>query len=362
VKRASTRRQRAVGPPPDRTAVGWGISGRPRSRHAFFREKGDRPFQSLGERYGRLPAQQFPRLGNVGLALSRVVRGQGARHDARAGIGHVDHHFRQLPNGEFPGIAQIDRPGHAIRGGHQPDEAFDQIVDEAERPGLVAVAVDRYRFVAQGLHDEVGHDPAVMGMHARPIGVEDAGDPDIEVVLTVIVEEQRFGAALAFVVAGARPDRVDIAPVSLRLGMDAGIAVDFAGRGLKNPRFHPLGQTQHVDGAMHAGLDRLDRIELIVDRRGWTGKIEDLVHFDIKRKGDVVAHHLEMRVIEEMGDIFSGTGEIVIDAQDLVTVGKQPFAQERSEESRPAGNQNPFASVHFTPPIADNVPISRELA
>jgi hypothetical protein len=63
-----------------------------------------------------------------------------------------------------------------------------------------------------------------------------------------------------------------------------------------------------------------------------------------------------------MGDIFSGTGEIVIDAQDLVTVGKQPFAQERSEESRPAGNQNPFASVHFTPPIAYNVPISRELA
>ena len=131
--------------------------------------------------------------------------------------------------------------------------------------------------------------------------------------------------------------------------MDAGIAVDFAGRGLKNPRFHPLGQTQHVDGAMHAGLDRLDRIELIVDRRGWTGKIEDLVHFDIKRKGDVVAHHLEMRVIEEMGDIFSGTGEIVIDAQDLVTVGKQPFAQERSEEPGASRYQHPLASVHPVP-------------
>jgi hypothetical protein len=48
----------------------------------------------------------------------------------------------------------------------------------------------------------------------------------------VIIEEQRLGAALAFIIAGARSDRVDVAPIVLGLWMNRGIAVNLAGRGL----------------------------------------------------------------------------------------------------------------------------------
>ena len=71
-------------------------------------------------------------------------------------------------------------------------------------------------------------------MHARPVGVEDPGDLDRQTVLAVIVEEQGFGAALALVVAGARPDRVDVAPIALGLRVDLRVAIDLAGRGLED--------------------------------------------------------------------------------------------------------------------------------
>ena len=53
----------------------------------------------------------------------------------------------------------------------------------------------------QRLHDEVRNDAPVVGVHARPISVEYARDLDLEAVLAVVIEEQRLGAALAFIIA-----------------------------------------------------------------------------------------------------------------------------------------------------------------
>ena len=150
----------------------------------------------------------------------------------------------------------------------------------------------------QRLDDEVRHHAAVVGMHARAVGVEDARDLDAQLVLAVVVEEQRLGAALALVVAGARADRIDVAPVGLGLRMDRRVAVDLAGRGLEDPALQALGQAQHVDGAVHAGLGRLHRIVLVVDRRGRAGQVVDLVDLDIEREGHVVAHQLEARIAD----------------------------------------------------------------
>ena len=55
-----------------------------------------------------------------------------------------------------------------------------------------------------------------------------------EIVLPVIVHEQRLGAAFALVVARADADRIDMAPVGFRLRMDVRIAIDFAGRRLQD--------------------------------------------------------------------------------------------------------------------------------
>ena len=172
----------------------------------------------------------------------------------------------------------------------------------------------------QRLHDEVRHHAAVVRVHARAVGVEDAHHLDAQLVLAVVVEEQRLGAALAFVVAAADADRVDAAPVGLGLRVHLGVAVDLAGRGLQDLGLHPLGQAQHVDRAVHAGLGGLHRIVLVVDRRGRAGEVEDLVDLDVEREGHVVAHQLEARVAEQVRDVALGAGEEVVDAQHVVAL------------------------------------------
>ena len=124
-------------------------------------------------------------------------------------------------NGEFGWIAEIDRAGAALPAVHEAQEAVDEIVDKAERAGLRTVAIDRDG-LPQGLDDEIGNDAAVVRAHARAVGIEDAADLDLDAVVPVVVEEQRFGAALAFVVTGARAERIDIAPVGFVLRMCVG--------------------------------------------------------------------------------------------------------------------------------------------
>jgi hypothetical protein len=155
----------------------------------------------------------------------------------------------------------------------------------------------------QRLHDEVADHAAVVGVHARAVGVEDARHLDLQRVLAVVIEKQGFGAALAFVVAAADADGVDVAPVGFDLGMHLRVAIDLAGGGLEDLGAQALGQAEHVDGAVHAGLGGLHRVVLVVDGAGRAGQVVDLVHLDIQRKGDVVAHQLEARVVEQVGDV-----------------------------------------------------------
>ena len=84
----------------------------------------------------------------------------------------------------------------------------------------------------EGLDDEVAHHPAVLRVHPGTVGVEDSGHLDGKVVLPMVVEEERLGASFPLVVAGADSDGVDVAPILLRLGVNLGIAVDFARRSL----------------------------------------------------------------------------------------------------------------------------------
>ena len=51
--------------------------------------------------------------------------------------------------------------------------------------------------------------------------------------------------------------------------MDCGIAVDLAGRGLKDRGLHSFGEAQHIDRPVHRCLGGLHRIELVVDRDGY---------------------------------------------------------------------------------------------
>ena len=217
---------------------------------------------------------------------------------------------------------------------HHADHALDQVVAIAERAGLAAVAEDRDVFAAKGLPNEVRDHAAVERMHPRAVGVEDPHDPHIEVVHAVVVHEQRFGRALAFVVAGARADRIDRAAIVLGLRMDLGIAVDFAGRGLQDFRPAAFGHAQHVDRAQHRGLDRLDRVVLIVAGRGGAGEVVDLVDFQQDRLRDVVPDQLEIRPVEQMGDVRLLAGEKIVEADHVVPVARRAARRGASPGSR----------------------------
>ena len=187
-------------------------------------------------------------------------------------------------------------------------------------------------------------------MHPRAVGVEDPHDADVDAVHAVVVHEQRFGGPLAFVVAGPRADRVDVAAVRSRgCGWTSGIAIDFAGRGLQHLGPAALGHAQHVDRPHHRRLHRLDRVELIVARRGGAGEVVDLIDFQPDRLRDVVPDQLEVRPAEQVRDVRLLAGEEIVEADDVVPLVDEPFAQVRAEKARAAGDENASRSAHRSP-------------
>lgn len=183
----------------------------------------------------------------------------------RTGARQRLHLVRQLNHGEFSRVAEVHWASDGVVAVHQAHEAFDQVIDVAEGARLGAVAIEGDGLVAQRLDDEVGHHTTVVGVHARTVGVEDTRHLNVYAVLAVVVEEEGLGATLAFVVAGARADGVDVPDIGLRLRVDLWVAIHLAGRGLEDLRLGSLGEPEHVDSAVDAGLGGLHRVELVVD-------------------------------------------------------------------------------------------------
>ena len=217
---------------------------------------------------------------------------------------------------------------------HHADHALDQVVAIAERAGLGAVAEDRDVLAGQRLADEVRDDAAVEGMHARAVGVEDPHDADVDAVHAVVVHEQRFGGPLAFVVAGPRADRVDAPAIAFGLGVDLGIAVDLAGRGLQDCARQRLAMPSTLIAPMHRGLHGLDRVVLVVARRGGAGQIVDLVDLEEDRHRHVVADQLEVRPAEQVGDVRLLAGEEIVQADHVVAASTS--RSQRWEPRKPA--------------------------
>ncbi|OAI21969.1 hypothetical protein A1351_20775 [Methylosinus sp. R-45379] len=75
------------------------------------------------------------------------------------------------------------------------------------------------------MDDKVGNNASILDMHARTIGIKDTYDFDLQSVLPMVVEKQCFSATLAFVIAGTKAQRVDIAPVGFWLRVNNWIAI-----------------------------------------------------------------------------------------------------------------------------------------
>src|ERR1700722_10274724 len=103
-------------------------------------------------------------------------------------------------------------------------------------------------------------------MHSRAVSIKEPRNFDVDAMLTMVVEEQRFRATLPLVIASAWSNGIDVAPIVFSLRVNFGITIYFAGRGLKYPGLHALRKAEHIDRAMNAGFRRLHRVELIVNR------------------------------------------------------------------------------------------------
>ena len=172
-------------------------------------------------------------------------------------------------------------------------------------------------------------------------------------MLPIIIEEQGLGATLPLIITGPWSDGIDVSPISFHLWMDGGVPVDFRGRGLKDLRFEPFGKSQHVDGAMDIDFGRLDRIVLVMDRRGGTGEIVNFIHLDVEGKGDVVAEEFKIRVPHQMNDVFLCSRVEIIHAKDIIALFYETFAEMGTEKTGASGDQdtNPILIFQGRTPI-----------
>ena len=213
----------------------------------------------------------------------------------------------------------------------------------AEGTCLGTVAVNRDRLAVERLHDEIRDPPPIPRSHARTIRVEYPDDAGVDAMVSVIGHRHGFGKPLRLVIDTARPDRVHVAPIRLRLRMDERIAIHFAGAGDEEAR--PLGQRnpERVVRAERPDLQRLDRELEIVHRAGRRRKVEHPVefagHLGVIR--DVFLHEGEPRFVREVRQVVAVPRDEVVEPDDRVAVRKKAIREMGTEEPCRAGDQDP---------------------
>ena len=195
---------------------------------------------------------------------------------------------------------------------HVTADRLDQVIAILETSSLQAIAKQSNVLVVQRLHDEIGNHATILRMHVWAVGVEYSHHADIDAILPAIVSGEGFGATLALVVARADADCVHIAPIALDLRMHERIAIHLACGGMKDLRLGLERQVQHVHHAENAGLHRLDRVVLVVDRAGRAGEVVDFVELSPERLRHIVQHEREPLVVQQLEDVvLSASKEII---------------------------------------------------
>mmetsp|Transcript_6621 Transcript_6621/g.13664 ORF Transcript_6621/g.13664 Transcript_6621/m.13664 type:complete len:211 (-) Transcript_6621:607-1239(-) len=177
-------------------------------------------------------------------------------------------------------------------------------------------------------------------MHTRTKSIKDTRHANFHTILILVRIHHGFGHAFAFVVTGTRSNGIHIAPVRLWLGMHFGISVNFRRTGEQNTRSDAFGQSKHVECSHGTRLDGLDGVVLIMRRRSWTGKVINLIDFELNGFRYVVDNHAKQRMMQPMGNIsFLPSKEIVHD-NDLVAFHHELIDQMTANKTGATRDQN----------------------
>ncbi len=108
--------------------------------------------------------------------------------------------------------------------------------------------------------------------------------------------------------------------------MDFRVTVDFRCAGQQNFGTAALGHPEHVDRTHHAGLDGLDRVELVMARGGGASQVVDLVDFQKDRQRHVVPNQFKIGFAQQMSHIGFLAGEEVIQTDNVMAFRDQALA------------------------------------
>jgi hypothetical protein len=72
--------------------------------------------------------------------------------------------------------------------------------------------------------------------------------------------------------------------------------------------------------------------------RSWTGKIVNLIDFELVGIADIVTNQLKTWMAEQVFDVALSTREEIVQAQHLIAFIEEPFAEMRTEKSGAAGD------------------------
>ena len=223
-----------------------------------------RDLQTLCKPNFRCPPKQFLRLGNIRAALLRIVLWQRLENNLRRILEMFANFLRELQNRDLFRIPDVGRQVFVRH--RQLVDAVDQIRNIAKAARLLPFPINRDRLARQRLVHKVRQRAAVVQSHPRPIRVENSHDMRVDAEVAVIRHRHRFAKPLCFVINSARPDRVDVAPIALRLRRNIRVAITFACRRDKKLRFLRPRQIERVLRSHRTHPHRLDRKFQIIEQ------------------------------------------------------------------------------------------------
>ena len=95
-------------------------------------------------------------------------------------------------------------------------------------------------------------------------------------------------------------------------------------------------------GPEHRCLGGLDRIVLVIDRRGGTGEVVDFVDLGPVGLAHVVSDNLKVRTPDQVPHVLFRAGIEVVQTDHVVAFVHQPFAQVGADKARTTSHKDSF--------------------